>query len=179
MGQFCILWDLAGVYHRYRPTRFFTFFVNDALKSHSSRRGDSPLFLLLLTKDKLHSMLTTSDSVAMAVGEQIQNPSIVLRRGVGRERGGSGRGEGGLRVESRADSFVPRSAARSSRLSGSSGFSSNTLRPHFGPPKKILASVAPAALATSASQIPRSVWDVSAFCWTRSRRPALIRLQRL
>lgn len=140
----------AGPRRRLPPVGLWDF----PLKSHSSGRGDAPPFLLLLTKDKLHSMPTTgrSNSVAMAVGEQIQNPSFVLRRGVW--------GGGEWRVEPTLLSLAapPEAAGRQDPQV----FHPNTLPPHFGPrkkkqKKKLLASVAPAALATSASQIPRSV----------------------
>lgn len=123
-GQFYITRDLAGVCH-HSASEIFHFLSTTIMRSKAIQVDvvTHLHFLLLLTRDKLHSMLTTAAPTRLPwpSGSKFKIPPLFWDGGIG---------------ESRADSFVPRSAGRSSRSSGSSGFSSSTLRPHFGPRKK-------------------------------------------
>lgn len=109
-GQYCVTRDHAGVCRRSASKIFHFFFFPSPSSCDSCTHKLFNLthlyFCCLLKKDQCHSTLTAGAPTRLPwpSGEQIQNPSIVLRRGVGAtERGESSR------------LFVPRSAARSSR----------------------------------------------------------------
>lgn len=130
--------------------RVFTFFPSPSSCDSCTRKLFSSThlhFCCLLNKDQCHSALTAGAPTRLPwpSGEQIQNPSIVLRRG--------GWGDGERRVE---PALCPSQRRQKQQVVGILRF----FYPHSTTPlwpPKILASVAPAALATSASQIPRSV----------------------
>lgn len=110
-GQHCATRDHAGVCRRSASQDFSLFFPSPSSCDSCARKLFSSThlhFCCLLNKDQCHSALTAGAPTRLPwpSGEQIQNPSIVLRRG------------GGVGATERGESsrlFVPRSAARSSR----------------------------------------------------------------